>query len=105
MEYKLIKIVKSTNPKKKLMAIYENKKNGRTKTVHFGSAPNKDYTIYYKQDGKKKADERKSLYYARHRKRENWNDPLTAGSLSKYILWNKPTISASIANFKSKFKL
>ena len=105
MEYKLNSITKSTNPKKKLMAIYENKKTGRTKTIHFGSAPNKDYTIYYKQDGKKKANERKSLYYARHRKREDWTNPMTAGSLSKYILWSKPTVKAGIAYYKKSFNL
>lgn len=105
MEYKLNSITKSTNPKKKLMAIYENKKTGRTKTIHFGSAPNKDYTIYYKQDGKKKANERKSLYYARHRKREDWTNPMTAGALAKYILWNLPTVKASIADFKKRFNL
>ena len=105
MKYKLVKITQSSKPEKKLMAVFENKETGRTKTTHFGANGMKDYTIYYQQEGKKKADERKSLYYARHRKRENWGDPLTAGSLSKYLLWNKPTVKASIADFKSKFNL
>ena len=54
---------------------------------------------------KKKADERKSLYYARHIKREDWTKPMSAGTLSKYILWNKPTLKASIADYIKKFKL
>lgn len=105
MDYKLLKITQSNKKGKKLMAIFENKKNGRTKTTHFGQAGAKDYTIYYREEGKKKANERKSLYYARHRKRENWDDFLSAGSLSKFILWNLPTRQASIKYFKTKFKL
>mgnify|MGYP003654039503 FL=1 len=102
-----VEILKSSNPKKKYMAIfiYDNKGKKAKKTIHFGSAPNKDYTIYFKEDGKKKADERKSLYYARHKKREDWTKPMSAGTLSKYILWNKPTVKASITNYIKKFKL
>lgn len=94
--YKLIKIVKSTNPKKKMMAMFENVKTGRTKTIHFGSRGMSDYT-------KHKDSERKKLYDKRHRKRENWNNPITAGALSKWILWNKPTLSASINDYKHRF--
>lgn len=105
-----VKISKSTNPKKKLMAVFFEDKNKdgthkKTKTIHFGSAPNKDYTIYSKEDGKKEANKRKSLYYARHIKREDWTKAQTAGTLAKYILWNKPTIKASIADYVKKFKL
>lgn len=103
-----VKISKSTNPKKKLMAVFFEDKDGKhkkTKTIHFGSAPNKDYTIYYKEDGKKVANERKSLYYARHMKREDWTKPMTAGTLAKYLLWSKPTIKASIKDYVKKFNL
>jgi hypothetical protein len=36
---------------------------------------------------------------------ENFNDPLTAGSLARWINWNKTTLSASIADFKKRFNL
>ena len=98
-----VEIKKSTRPTKKLMAIFF-KDGKKIKTTHFGSAPNKDFTIYSKEDGKKIADERKSLYYARHSKREDWTKPMRAGTLSKYILWNKPTIKSSIADYIRKFK-
>jgi len=39
----------------------------------------------------------------RHRTRENWNNPMSAGSLSRWILWNKPTLKASISDYKRKF--
>lgn len=100
---KLLSITKSDKPAKKLMAVFE--VDGKQRTIHFGSAPNKDYTIYYKTEGKSVADKKKSAYLARHKVNENWNDPTTAGSLSRWVLWNKPTISASISDFKKRFNL
>jgi hypothetical protein len=98
----LLSIRKSTNPKKKMMAEFN--ANGNKKTIHFGSASNKDFTIYSKGDPVK-AIKMKNAYLARHKVNENWNTPLTAGSLSRWILWNKPTISASISDFKRRFSL
>ena len=45
-------------------------------------------------------DARKENYITRHQKNEHWNDPLTPGALSRYILWNKKTIEESIEDFK-----
>ena len=87
-------IKRSTNPKKKLMAEFSNPK----KTIHFGAAGMSDYP-------QNKDDDRKKRYLARHRKNENWNDPRTAGALSRWILWNLPTRQASIADFKRRFNL
>ena len=52
---------------------------------------------------KHKDPERMKRYNNRHRRNENWNDPTTAGALSKWILWNKPSLKASIADYKSRF--
>jgi hypothetical protein len=104
MDYKLLSINKSTKKNKKLTAVFENKKTKRNKTVHFGSSPNKDFTIYSKGD-KKEAEMKKKAYIARHQVRENFNNPVTAGALSRWILWNKPTVSASITDFKKRFNL
>lgn len=100
---KLLFIKPSTNQDKKLMAKFEFE-NGRTKTVHFGAKGMMDYTKYYKQD-KDLANARKKAYISRHRANENWNDPTSAGALSKYILWNLPTIEDSIKSYKNTFKL
>ena len=92
---KKVIIKKSTNSKKKYMAVfYENGK--KKKTTHFGCAGMSDYT-------KHKDKERKQRYMNRHEMRENWQDPMSAGSLSRYILWNKPTLRASIQDFKNRF--
>lgn len=48
-------------------------------------------------------EERKQRYINRHAKNENWKDPTTAGALSRWILWNKPTLQASIIDYKKKF--
>jgi hypothetical protein len=67
-------------------------------TVSFGQKNASDYT-------KNKNDERKKLYLARHKANEDWNDPMTPGALSRWILWNKKTLTASIADFKKRFNL
>lgn len=94
---KLIKIVKSKKAKKKYDAHFK-LDNGKEKVVSFGQAGASDYTI-------NKDDERKERYLRRHRANEDWNNFLTAGSLSRFILWNKKTLKASIADFKKRFKL
>jgi hypothetical protein len=91
-----VTIKTSTKKDKKLMAIFTGP--DFKKTVHFGAAGYSDYTIH-------KDPERKQRYLNRHRKNENWSDPMTAGALSARILWNKPTLKASIADYKRIFKL
>ena len=90
-------IKKSTNPNKKLMAIFTFN-NNKTKTTHFGAAGMSDYTIHKDKD-------RKQRYINRHRKRENWNDTISAGALSRWILWNKPSLKDSIQSYKTKFNI
>ncbi len=83
---------------KKLTAIFYDKDNKKIKTTHFGAAGMSDFTI-------NKDEERKKRYLNRHRARENWNSPMTGGALSRWILWNKTTRKASIADYKRRFKL
>jgi len=92
---KRVEIKPSKIKGKKLTAVfYED--NKKIKTTHFGSAGMSDYTI-------NKDDKRKERYLSRHRARENWNSPMTSGALSRWILWNKKTRSASIKDFKNRF--
>ena len=73
--------------------------DGKTKTTHFGARGMSDYTKH----GDK---ERMERYVDRHDNgREDWNDPTTAGALSRWILWNKPTLSASYNDYLKKFNL
>jgi len=94
-------IKKSTNEKKKYMAIFYDTVNGKrkkVKTTHFGAAGMSDYT-------KHKDPARKQRYINRHKTNENWNNYMSAGSLSRYILWGEPTLRASIQKYKNKFNL
>ena len=50
-------------------------------------------------------EEQKKRYLARHQKNENWNDYDTAGALSRWILWNKKSLSSSIADYVKRFNL
>ena len=90
-----VTITRSDRPNKKLKAVFE---NGSKKTIHFGQKGASDYT-------KHKDPERKKRYIDRHRKNENWDNPKTAGTLSRYVLWNKPTLDASIKDYKKRFNL
>jgi|TARA_B110000902_G_scaffold204619_1_gene232813 hypothetical protein len=91
-------IKKSTNTKKKYMAVFTDENKKKIKTTHFGAAGMSDYT-------KHKDEKRKKRYMNRHRTRENWSQYMTAGSLSRWILWNKPSFRASVSDYKRRFKL
>jgi hypothetical protein len=86
---------------KKLMAVFS-EDNQIIKRVHFGAirpdgTPYEDYTTHGNE-------ERKRRYLARHAN-ENWENYMSAGALSRYIFWNKPTISESIKDYQAMFFL
>ena len=91
-----VKFSKSTKEGKKMTATFY-KDGKKTKITHFGATGYEDYTTH-------KDEERKQRYIQRH-SNENWNDFKSAGSLSRYILWNKPTLEASIKDNLKKFNL
>lgn len=73
--------------------------DGHTKTIPFGARGMSDFT-------KHKDPTRKQRYLNRHSGMgEHWNQPDTAGALSKWILWNKPSFRASVTDFKKRFNL
>jgi hypothetical protein len=89
---KLLKVSKSPNSKKKLRAYFSDGTH-----TDFGAAGYSDYTIH-------KDPERKQRYINRHKRHENWSNLKSPGALSRYVLWNKPSLKASIADYKKKFK-
>ena len=98
---RLISFNRSDNPEKKYMVVIE--QDGRNKTIHFGQSGAKDFTRHSALEREK----RKQAYISRHKSNEDWTASGidTAGFWSKHILWNKPTISASLADTKRKFNL
>ena len=106
-----VDIEPSTRKDKKLMAIFKNKDNKKIKLVHFGAKLYRDYTLisdrnspFYIKDEDKRNSVR-TLYINRHKKREDWNSPDNSGSLSRWVLWEKPKLNDSIAFYKQKFNL
>ena len=98
MKLKLKTIRKSHKKEKKWDAVFV-KPNGSEKVVPFGQKGYSDYT-------KHKNKTRKQRYLNRHSGMgEHWNKPDTPGALSKWVLWNKPSFRASVADFKKRFDL
>ena len=96
-------IKESSNPSKKYMVKVI--KDDKTHLIHFGAKNYKDYTIYYKEEGKEEADKKKNAYIARHKVNENFNDPLTPAFWAVHVLWSKPTVSASLRDTIKRFNL
>jgi hypothetical protein len=85
-------ITKSGNPSKKYTVI------GPYGKIHFGDTGYSDYTIH-------RDPARKFRYITRHSKREDWTDLSKAGTWSRYILWNKPTLIGSVKDMEKLFNI
>ena len=93
-----VSIGKSTRQGKKMVAVFYDEAKKKIKTTHFGASGYEDYTTHGEM-------QRKMNYLARHKDREDWNDYMSSGSLSRWILWNKPTLSESIKDYMNRFRL
>ena len=94
-------IKKSDRGNKKYKATFIIHKNGKKKenTTYFGypsqKDPKNDYTRH-------KDKSRRNRYIWRHMKDTRTGDPTRAGYLSLYVLWNKPSLKASITDYKKR---
>lgn len=61
------------------MATYAN-----GKVVHFGQKGGQTYIDHKDKD-------KRTAYLARHKANENWDDPYSAGALSRWLLWGDST--------------
>lgn len=87
---------KATDGKHKWIGVFTDKDTERR--IPFGAAAYEDYTQHHNPL-------RKENYLTRHRAREDWSDPMTAGALSRWILWEYPSLTQSVREFKRKFSL
>lgn len=92
---KLVSISTSKRKGKKWVAVFKDS-DGNQKKTHFGSEGMNDFTL----TGDTEARER---YWIRHQKDLRTNDPTRAGYLSLFLLWNKPTLEASVKDYKKRF--
>ena len=96
-----VDIKKSSRDDKRYMATFTDD-NGNKKTTHFGyKYKNKTGSTFIDHND----DDKKKAWIARHKVRGNFADYKSASSLSFHILWNKATLTSSINDYKSKFKL
>ena len=70
------------------------------KIVHFGQRGGSTYIDHKDKD-------KRAAYIARHSKNgEDWNNPKTAGALSRFLLWGGSTsLRTNVASYKRKFNL
>lgn len=94
-KFKTAKLEKLKDHRKKYKVVV---RNGRKKTLRFGSSKYEDYTTH---NDKK----RKENYIKRHKPREDWKDPYTAGFWAKHLLWNKKTIDESKKYITKNFNI
>lgn len=88
---------KSRDGKHKYLIKIETPK-GTIKKIRFGAKGYSDYT--------KHGDvERKKRYIARHKKNEDFDNMYKAAFYARWVLWNKKTIKASLADIKKKYNL
>ena len=92
---KLVSIEPSTKKDKKYQALFIDN-NNKNKLVHFGSAIHEDLTIHKDKDRQKRYISRHKVYLK--------DDVTKPAYLSMFILWNKPTLQASINDYKQRLK-
>ena len=92
---RLVDVMKAnSSTMKKFVAVFATGK-GRSKYQLFGAAGMSDYTIH-------KNKKRRHKYWSRHQKDLRTGDPTRAGYLSWFILWNLPSFSESVADFRRR---
>lgn len=93
----LLRIVPARDGVHKYSALFKMHDKSK-KTVKFGAVGYSDYTQH-------KDPKRMEAYLDRHRTNEDWNDPTSAGALSRWILWSSTSIIGGIRNYRKHFNM
>ena len=80
------------------------------KTTHFGDDSYRDFILMNDRNSKfyepvEEEREKVRANYRRRHKGDNLKDATSAGALSYYLLWNEPTLKASIRDYERRFKI
>ena len=90
-----MKVEKSEREDKRLKAIFG------SRVIHFGARSPPAQTFVDHGDA-----EKRRAYLARHKPRENWSNPFSAGALARWILWGDSTdIEKNIAAYRKRFSM
>jgi hypothetical protein len=93
-----VQLNKSSKEGKKYTAIFYDNDKKKVRTIHFGAEGSSTYLNH-------KNDDIKHAWIARHKVRGDFNDYMSASSLSYHLLWNKTSLSASFSSYLRKFNL
>jgi hypothetical protein len=96
MSVKYVQLVKGTGGKKFKMVFYDTARK-KIKSVSFGAVGYEDYTTHQDMN-------RQQSYLSRH-SNEDWENFMKPASLSRYILWSKPTLSGGYKAYRQRFGL
>jgi len=82
---------------KRYSALFEDS-SGHTTKVNFGQRHGETFIDHGDLEKRKN-------YIARHRPRENWDDPYSAGALSRWLLWENRSLPEAVRDYKIRFDL
>lgn len=102
-------VIEPSNNKLKKWSVREHKTdaNGKVKLgkmIYFGQVGYRSYPTLYEKNPKE-ADYIKKIYINRHNKKEDWTDLKRAGTWSRYINWNLPTMADSMEDMEKRFNI
>jgi hypothetical protein len=89
-------LLKATNGVNKYSMNFYDAARKRVNTIHFGKSAEESYIT--SQDLQLKLN-----YIAGHASREDWGNPMCEKTLERYLLFNKPTLSASYTFYRNLF--
>jgi hypothetical protein len=88
----------ATDSTHKWVGVFTDETTKDERRIPFGAKGMSDYTL-------NKNPLRRQSYLSRHRSREDWTDPKTAGALSRWILWESTSIQEAVRKFRRRFSL
>ena len=97
---RLLRVEPSLQRHKKLRAVFD---DGRS--VNFGGRGCGDFIEYSAVGPPGLARAKRRAYIARHGATERWGDPAAPATLSRYLLWERPTLREAVENYRKRFKV
>lgn len=95
MPVRYTQLLKGIGKKKFKMVFYDELRN-KIKSISFGDIGYEDYTQHHDMN-------RQQSYIHRHSAREDFNNPMTAGALSRWILWSRPSLTEAYKAYRQRF--
>ena len=92
-----VQLLKCPNGVNRYTMVFYNQASDKVETTHFGKFDEENYIT--SQDIQLKMN-----FISLNEKRQEWANPTCEKTLVKYLLYNKPTLSASYTDYRTTFK-